>query len=382
MPSKPKKCPPTTNRQKNKIATCTSNVSLPAQNGSAQSAPAQTMASSHIDTAVVDPLQPLHHLDEAHEHNHYSANLVLSPDDCLPGPDNAVPASSPVPALQQKTVPPKRKPPARRKTVPATSEGRVTRGARKNRPSLAPSTPQASLLARAHSMAPSLGVQQYAFQAEDLVTNEQSAFPSDAGIQPHPSSTITLPQTQWRPTPSFLSPHTFPNADGTLAVSAEPVYHQQGSFILNTATQLPWPTQQSSQFSTHPLSPLNRPLSLGLPPQMTCMYPIPKGLEDSAIKPTERLQPPSIENGYPRHSIVTHHKLGFNSNDIAPKAHLADFDPRLATLITAEHTSRKADESEYSPWYGQGVQRLRVFERDDPDYLCLTGGVKVTAGSE
>ncbi|KAL8751050.1 MAG: hypothetical protein Q9199_006680 [Rusavskia elegans] len=331
------------------------------------------MASTYIST-VVDPLEPLSHPDKIQVHNHPQANFDLFPQ---AEQNNMVPANPPRPAPQQRKAPPKRKPPANRKAPAATTEKRVTRARRSIPPSLAAKVFKASPLARAHLMASNPGVRHYASQGEASTTGQEGAFSTHSNILPESSSRLIQPQAERASTPILLRPRTFPDVYTTLATLAEQGRHHQEPAITNQAhphtNPMPWfplgaaptlaiPAQRPSQFSNNPRSPLNRSLFHDLPQKVTSMYPVPNGLEVSATQPAED------EDNFKR-SIVTYRRLGLKFDDIAAKFHLGGFAADVVTAAAVEQSWRESDNKDFPPWYGDGVQKLRVFERDDPNYL-------------
>lgn len=96
------------------------------------------------------------------------------------------------------------------------------------------------------------------------------------------------------------------------------------------------------------------------------MYPVPKGLEDPATESAERPKPEWMDIENPIRLVVTYRRLGFSFDEIATKLDLAGLAP---DAVTVECSWRKADNKEFPPWYGDGDQKLRVFEMDDPEYL-------------
>ncbi|KAL8673916.1 MAG: hypothetical protein Q9168_001663 [Polycauliona sp. 1 TL-2023] len=330
------------------------------------------MAPNYNNGTVFDPLQPLAYLAKAPEYTQSSANLDLYPHAPQAGPEKPISAGSPDLAPHQNKVPPKRKPPVRRKIASTTSEGRITR-ANKKKPLPGPSVLRASLIARAHIIAS---------QGETPAAEERNAFPTYDDIQPYPDSMPILPQAHRGSTPAFPTPCcTFDNVSNTFGLLAEQEHHQQElaradqalgpRSLLNTAPILPLLIQQPLRFSTNPHSPLNRSLYHHLPPPFTSMYPVPRGLEDPATNTSK--EPFEIESmgcrNYER-SIVTYRRLGFRFDEIATKFHLAGFDPDGVTPMMVEGIWRRnAEDEEYPLWYEDGMPKLRVFEKDDPDYM-------------
>ncbi|KAI4235592.1 MAG: hypothetical protein LQ349_003071 [Xanthoria aureola] len=339
------------------------------------SAPFQSMASSYMST-VVNPLVPLSHPDKTQEPHHPSANFDLLPRAEL---NTVIPADPPRPASQQKKAPPKRKPPASRKVAAPTAEKRITR-AKRSKPFLPAMSFQASPLTRTHPMASSTGVRRYVSQGEASITEQEGASPKDINMATFPNSRmIHQPQAERASSaPSFLRPLTFPDVPTTLATLADHGgdHHQELAitnqahlpknptpwFLRDAAPALALPAPQTSLFSTNPLSPLNRSLLHDLPQKVTCMYPVPSGLEASATQPAD-----DIDNF--ERSIVTYRRLGLKFDEIAAKFHRGGFAADVVTATAVEQSWRDSEDKDFCPWYGDDVLKLNVFEMDDPSYL-------------
>ncbi|KAL8656565.1 MAG: hypothetical protein Q9226_002628 [Calogaya cf. arnoldii] len=405
MPSKKKSSTNSSKRLPDMAAKSTSKAFLSTQNEQSPSVPTHSMASSYFNT-VVGPSEPLSHPNDAMEYNHPSANLDFFPQDPEAGPSNMVPTSLPSPAAQQKKAPPKRKPPINGKA--GTSEKRITRAKKSKPPSAMVFKPSA--LARAHLLATSPAVGHYVSQGETstelewaaethienlLNSNSRNIQPqAEHAFEPNILRRHTLPKSHTTPAalaeqgrhtfPGFhTSPaalaeqgrHTYPGFHTTSAASAEQGRPQEPTiqapqprnplpwFPLDAATPSPaLPTLQPQQLPYHPLSPLNRPILHDLPQKITSMYPVPKGLEVSITQPVE--DPDNFKR-----SIVTYRRLGLTFDDIAAKLHLAGAAADIVTAAAVEHVWRQSDEKDFPCWYGDRVQKLRVFERDDPNYL-------------
>ncbi|KAL8894136.1 MAG: hypothetical protein Q9192_004585 [Flavoplaca navasiana] len=300
-------------------------------------------------------------------------------------PNSVVPTSSAESTIHQHQLPPKRKPPAKRKAATSSSsssERRITR-TKKSKKSSGPVVFKPSPLARAHLMASDPCVQSIPSQGGATNTEQEAACSSliQNGDLPTPNSGIIRTQAERSSTPTVRRPSIFSSVIATTAISGEEGRHHQEPtitepaankvswFPLTAAPILPLPKQQALQFSSHPLSPLNRLLSHDLPPQITSMYPVPKGLEDPATKSAERPKPEWMDIENPIRVIVTYRRLGFSFDEIATKLDLAGLAPDAVTPVTVECSWRKADNKEFPAWYGDGDQKLRVFEMDDPEYL-------------
>ena len=329
------------------------------------------------NTILGNSLQPATHLGQANESSNSSANIEFFSHASQAESNSVVTTSFANSVIRQPEVPPGRKPPAKRKVVAASSERRITR-TKKTNPWLEPIVFKAS---RAHLLAPSPDAHHYSSQAGASNT-EQEAASSLIHVDnlPTPNSRTMQPHVERPSTPIVLRPCIISNINATPAIFGEEGRHQEPNttdpptiqvpwFPLNAAPMLPLPRQQVLRHSAHPLSPLNRSLSHDLPPQITSMYPVPKGLEDQATEAARRLKPELMESDKSTRLIVTYRRLGFRFDEIATKLHLAGYAPDAMTPVTVERSWRKADNKEFPPWYGDGAQKLRAFEMDDPDYL-------------
>ncbi|KAL8879261.1 MAG: hypothetical protein Q9198_003097 [Flavoplaca austrocitrina] len=342
------------------------------------------MASGYEKIAVGDLLQPPSHLDQANEQSNLLANMDFFPHASQAEPNSVVPTSSVESTIHQHQLPPRRKPPAKRKaaTSSSSSERRITR-TKKGKKSSGPVAFKPSPLGRAHLMASDPRVQWIPSQGGAANTEQEAARSSliQNGDLATPNSGIIRTQAERSSTPTVRRPSIFSNVIDTTAISGEEGRHHQeptitepaannvSLFPLNAAPILPLPRQHALQFSSHPLSPLNRLLFHNLPPQITSMYPVPKGLEDPATESAERPKPERMDIGNPIRLIVTYRRLGFSFDEIATKLELAGLAPDAVIPMTVECLWRKADNKEFPPWYGDGDQKLRVFEMDDPEYL-------------
>lgn len=333
------------------------------------------MASSYMST-VVNPIVPLSHPDKTQEPHHPSANFDLLP---RAEQNTVIPADPLRPASQQKKAPAKRKPPASRKVAAPTAEKRITR-AKRSKPILTAMSFQASPLTRTHPMASSTDVRRYVSQGEASITEQEGASPKDINMPTFPNSRmIHQPQAERASSaPIFLRPLTFPNVPSALASSADHggQHHQELAikdqaqpptnptpwFLRDVAPALPLPALQISLFSKNPLSPLNRSLLHDLPQKVTCMYPLPSGLEASGTKPADDM------DNFER-SIVTYRRLGLKFDEIAAKFHRGGFAADVVTATAVEQSWRDSDNKDFCPWYGDDVLKLNVFEMDDPYYL-------------
>ncbi|KAL8848895.1 MAG: hypothetical protein Q9221_006120 [Calogaya cf. arnoldii] len=387
MPSKKKTTTNSSKRLPDMAAKSTSKASMNTQDEQSPSVPTHSMASSYFDT-VVGPLEPVSHPDDALEYNHPSARLDLFPQDPEAGPNNLVPTSLSSPAAQQKKAPPKRKPPTNGKA--GTSEKRITR-AKKSKPPPA-IVSNASSLARAHLMASIPGLGHYVSQGETPTKLEWAAETRMENLL-NSNSRIIQPQAEHAFEPNILRRHTLPKSYTTPAALAEQGRHTFSGFHTSPVASaeqgrpqeptiqapqprnpLPWfpldaatpspalPTLQPQQLPYYPLSPLNRPILYDLPQKITSMCPVPKGLEVSITQPVE-----DADNF--KRSIVTYRRLGLTFNDIAAKLHLAGAAADIVTAAAVEHVWRQSDEKDFPSWYGDHGQKLRVFERGDPNYL-------------
>ncbi|KAL8787917.1 MAG: hypothetical protein Q9213_001944 [Squamulea squamosa] len=289
--------------------------------------------------------------------------------------------------LDQLKQPSKRKPPVKRKAATtSTTEKRVTR-ARKSKTSLAATVFKASPLARAHLMSSNPGSPHYASNGKASTTEQGGASSNQFDIPIDPTLQMIPPMPESVPASTILRRHTFPGCNSVPATSVgqEPYYqaptsaHQASPnktltpwFSLDTAPTLPLPSHQYTQFSPHPLSPLNRCLSHSLPQNLTAIDPLPHGHPLSLTPsppPLQSLDPDSLDGDNFIRSIVTYRRLGLRFDDIAARFHLAGFAADVVTAPAVEHIWREAEQKDFPPWYDVGVQKLRVFERDDPDYL-------------
>lgn len=372
MPSKKKTN--RSHRQQDEIANSTSTASLTTQYAPSSSAPLPTMYENMI---LDNSLQPTTHLGQANESSNSSANIEFFSHASQAESNSVVTTSFANSAIRQPEVPPGMKPPAKRKAAAASSERRITR-TKKNNPWLEPLVFKAS---RAHLLAPSPDVHHYSSQAGASNT-EQEAASSLIHVDnlPTPISGMMQPHIERSSTPIVLKPCMMSDINATPPKFGKEGRHQEPNitdpptiqapwFPLNAAPILPLPRQQAIQYSAHPLSPLNRSLSHDLPPQITSMYPVPKGLEDPATEPAGRPKPELMEIDKSTRLIVTYRRLGFRFDEIATKLHLAGYSPDAMTPVTVERSWRKADIKEFPPWYGDGGPKLRAFEMDDPNYL-------------
>ncbi|KAL8982944.1 MAG: hypothetical protein Q9205_002672 [Flavoplaca limonia] len=348
------------------------------------------MASGYEKIAVGDLLQPPSHLNQINEQSNLLVNMDFFPHASQAEPNSVVPSGSAESTIHQHQLPPRRKPPAKRKAATSSSsssssERRITR-TKKSKKSSGPVVFKPSPLGRAHLMASDPRVQSIPSQGGAANTEQETQEAARSSLIRNgdlatPNSGIIRTQAERSSTPTVRRPSIFSNGIAATAISGEEGRHHQEPtitepaankvswFPLNAAPILPLPRQHALQFSSHPLSPLNRLLFHNLPPQITSMYPVPKGLEGPATESAERPKSEWMDIENPIRLIVTYRRLGFSFDEIATKLELAGLPPDVVTPITVECLWRKADNKEFPPWYGDGDQKLRVFEMDDPEYL-------------
>ncbi|KAL8863579.1 MAG: hypothetical protein Q9178_000260 [Gyalolechia marmorata] len=346
---------------------------------------------SSPDGAVVDPPEGLFHQDEAQEHSQSLANLDSFPLASQVERTRSVPTSSPRRVMDYHKEPAKANPPAKRKRPVASTDKRVTR-AKKNKRSLAALAFKASPLARAHLVASNAGIRHHAPKGEAPTSGHEGASLTQFETPLNSSLRIIQPKSKPIRESTVLDPQIFPELHSMPALLAERRSHHQEHhqeltcppqamplrnltpwFPLHAAPTLPLPTQQFPQFSNHPRSPLNRSLLHDVPQTISAVYPLPYD------RPTSLAPPPPPPSGSAAlesmdgdnfiRSIVTYRRLGLNFDEIASKFHLAGFAADIVTAPAVEHIWRETDEKDFPPWYGDGVHKMRVFERHDPAYL-------------
>ncbi|KAL8773000.1 MAG: hypothetical protein Q9209_002020 [Squamulea sp. 1 TL-2023] len=281
----------------------------------------------------------------------------------------------------------KRNPPGKRKAATASTDKRVTR-AKKSKSSLAPKIFRASPLARAHLMSSNPGSPHYASNDEALTIEQGGASSNFFGIPTDPTLQTIPSMPESVPASTISRRHTFPGFNPASATTVGQELHCKALtsahqappnniltpwFSLDAAPTLPLPPQQSTQFSPHPLSPLNRSFSHSLPESLTAVYPLPHGhplsFTPSPPPPIQSLDPNSLDGDNFIRSIVTYRRLGLRFDEIAARFHLAGFAADAVTVPVVERIWSGTEQKDFPPWDDMGLQKLKVFERDDPDYL-------------
>ena len=390
MPSKKKGSTSQSNRVSKTATKPRSKAYLKTQTTLLPSGYPHNIASSP-DSAVVDSPEGIFHQDEAQEHSQSLANLDSFPLASQAERTRSVPTHSPGPVMNQHEAPAKENPPAKRKRPVASTDKRVTR-AKKSKSSVAAIAFKASPLARAHLMASNDGIRHRASKGEALTTGHEGASLTQFEVPLNSSLRIIQPKFKPVGESTVLDPQIFPDIYSMPALLAEQKPHHQEHhqefacppqamplrnltpwFPLDAAPTLPLPTQRLPHFSNHPHSPLNRSLLHDVPQTISAVYPLPYS------SPTSLAPPPPPPSGSAAlesmdgdnfiRSIVTYRRLGLKFDEIASKFHLAGFAADIVTAPAVEHIWRETDDKDFPPWYGDGVHKMRVFERHDPAFL-------------